>query len=360
MDALFELTANDVARLNEVVCKHLSAIPNDRLKNVDVTIFNGPHIYQRKRAVDLSMHYWDLLKQSKSITKLFKDKVDTVLRASKEWNDILSTSIRGDKLNDEQIEFVSFVFDEYKNYFASNESFNALNDEWNAFMRKKTDFQHKEMIEAREAGQNQRQQGTSKSAAYNPFGGLGVNVSGGKVQAISGAILAAGLVTCLGAQSYVGMPMLAIGAYGWHEGNKMIKSTQEEKKHEDGNGGYGSTDEFMSGNDEESWNMNEFPKYKEPPKLEKMGNVSTKNMTDFFIELMKKLNMSQNNKNAVKRDEFVKVQKTLKKVMNGLERVQNECARIIKEIGDAQKELEQLRSRFAMDFADPPTAILVG
>ena len=29
-------------------------------------------------------------------------------------------------------------------------------------------------------------------------------------------------------------------------------------------------------------------------------------------------------------------------------------------LGDAQKELEQLRSRFAMDFADPPTAILVG
>lgn len=29
-------------------------------------------------------------------------------------------------------------------------------------------------------------------------------------------------------------------------------------------------------------------------------------------------------------------------------------------LGDAQKELEQLRSRFAMDFADPPSALLVG
>ena len=29
-------------------------------------------------------------------------------------------------------------------------------------------------------------------------------------------------------------------------------------------------------------------------------------------------------------------------------------------LSDAQKELSQLRERFSMDFADPPTAIAVG
>ena len=29
-------------------------------------------------------------------------------------------------------------------------------------------------------------------------------------------------------------------------------------------------------------------------------------------------------------------------------------------LGDAQQALQKLRDRFAMDFADPPTAILVG
>eukprot|EP01083_Nonionella_stella_P093885 263344_1 len=125
-----QLSSNDIYQVNERNSKLLSSI-SERVQSVDVDKLNA------LESSDMSMEYWELLKTSKSNIKSLKNKVDSIVDACDEWNQILLQQIDGKQLQKSQIDFTSYVADEFKVYFDNDDAIlNQQNNQWATFVQK--------------------------------------------------------------------------------------------------------------------------------------------------------------------------------------------------------------------------------
>ena len=127
---LQNLFKNDVVKQN-----------NKMLENMLNTKELIPYIGRKqiKRSIAISMEYWDLLKTSKSTIKFKKDQIETLLDCCKEWNAIITKQRKlkdGEKMSDDEIEFVEFVCEEFKEWFKDEPKIEAIKHKWNALYKK--------------------------------------------------------------------------------------------------------------------------------------------------------------------------------------------------------------------------------
>merc|ERR1719203_87079 len=79
------------------------------------------------------MRYWDLLKSSKSTIKLKKDQIDTLLSCCRVWSTIITKQRnlkQGQTVDEDEIEFVEEVCDEFKEWFKDEPKLESMKDEW--------------------------------------------------------------------------------------------------------------------------------------------------------------------------------------------------------------------------------------
>lgn len=325
MDRRFCLTQTDISKINDITSSHLYTI-SQRIQSVDIRALKGP------RAVDLSMEFWDLLKESKSITKTFKDKVETILACSEEWYSILSIIMNGNKLNEEQIDYISYVLDEYNKYFLPNPSFKHVNNMWTSFMKNYQEYKRRE-DEYRRMEARQRYEADNKQQSV---------FSADIVQKLSCALIVIGGFIAYYYHSInindnyraIGYLLIVLGIAGFFVGRSRHKS---EEKNAVNMTRYGSTKSM----DEESHGLvSESPAHN-VVEIKQLGTVSDQNMRSFFVEFMEELNQANNCNDDVERDNFKEVRVTLGKIMKGFKALQDQCTQMIDRIDNIQNRFNK-------------------
>merc|ERR1712228_1156737 len=118
------LFKNDVVKQNNKILENLLNT-KELIEHIDQD--------RIKQSVDLSMRYWTLLKESKGTIKEKKGGIDSLLDICEQWNIIITKQrklTQGSQLNDDEIGFIKYVCDEFKEWFKDEPKIESIRQKW--------------------------------------------------------------------------------------------------------------------------------------------------------------------------------------------------------------------------------------
>eukprot|EP01083_Nonionella_stella_P049194 131209_1 len=202
----FQLSSIDICQVNEHNSKLLSSILA-RVQSVDVDKLKA------LESADMSMEYWELLKTSKSSIKSFKNKVDSIADVCDEWNKILLQQMDGKQLQKKQIDFTSYVADEFKAYFDNDDAiFNQKNQQWVTFNEQVAKILNKRSDQTK----------SSDIRGYGPM-----------IKKCSAPLIVAGVFMTASGNVFLGGTALTIGVAILYKGHRLSEDATNNIKTEE-------------------------------------------------------------------------------------------------------------------------------